>query len=244
MTIIFWIILGLILFLALLKFYNHLVIDFSPNKKRIKKAKEDNERFTEVINRWFKICVSFFRKIIKFIIKWVIPTGVVLFFVYLLLGGEINKEGISKKYMCVQEGNKDNKILINVKPWFGLKKSYSNIEIENLPKDLSKMGDDAFDHEWAEVFFIPEQKVYKTLFFKFIEEGYVTESNPYYDPNVPLVDVPQVITKFKPDRLILRMSEKKSPLWDIDMFDNPDKQIDFEVCIKKPRPIDKLKLIK
>ena len=41
----------------------------------------------------------------------------------------------AKEYVCVQEAKKENKIFINVKPMFGLKKSYSNIEIQNLPKE-------------------------------------------------------------------------------------------------------------
>jgi len=158
----------------------------------------------------------------------------------LILSLIFSTEGFAKEYMCVQEKQKDNKISINVKPFFGLMKSYSNIEIDNIPKEISEISDSVSYYKWAEVFFIPKQEIFKTLIFEFSYEGYVTESNLKYDPNVPLVDVPGLITKFKPDRLILKMSERKSPIWDEDMFYKPDKQINFEVCIKKPNFIERL----
>ena len=41
------------------------------------------------------------------------------------------------------------------------------------------------------------------------------------------------MTDYKPDRLVLYMNKRDTPLWDKDMFDNPDKKIIFEACIKK-----------
>ena len=132
----------------------------------------------------------------------------------------------AKEFVCFQEKKKENTILINVKPMFGLKDSYSNIEIENIPKRYEKIGDfpdNSF--RWAEVFFDPEKKIYNILFFAFYEEGYVTKSNP--------LKPQELMTDYKPDRLVLYMNKRDTPLWDIDMFDNPDKKIIFEACIKK-----------
>ncbi len=141
----------------------------------------------------------------------------------------------AKEYVCVQEAKKENKIFINVKPMFGLKKSYSNIEIQNLPKEHEKMGDlNDKPFRWAEIFYIPDQKIFNTLFFEFHEEGYVTEKNPKFDPERPY------LTKYKPDRLVLYMNKRGSILWDQEMFNNPDKKIVFEACIKKPNFLDKI----
>ena len=134
----------------------------------------------------------------------------------------------AKEYVCIQEAKKENKIFINVKPMFGLKDSYSNVEIDEIPKKYEKIGDyPDGSFRWAEVFLDLEKKIYNTLFFAFYEEGYVTEKNPKLDPERPY------ITKYKPDRLVLYMNKRGSLLWDKDMFDNPDKKIIFDVCIKK-----------
>ena len=59
----------------------------------------------------------------------------------------------AKEYVCIQEAKKENKILINVKPMLGLKKSFSNIETENETKMLIKMGDSSDEpFQWAETF--------------------------------------------------------------------------------------------
>ena len=132
----------------------------------------------------------------------------------------------AKEYVCIQEAKKENKIFINVKPMFGLKDSYSNVEIEKIPKKYEKIGDLSDEpFRWAEIFFDPEKKIFNTLIFSFYKEGYVTESNP--------LKPQELITDYKPDRLVLYMNKRDTPFWDIDMFDNPDKKIIFDVCIKK-----------
>tara|TARA_B110000305_G_C19213137_1_gene526868 strand:+ start:339 stop:794 length:456 start_codon:yes stop_codon:yes gene_type:complete len=132
----------------------------------------------------------------------------------------------AKEYSCFQEGNRKNKIEINVKPLFGLKKSYSNIEIENLPKELVKTGDiSAEPFKWAEVLFSPDEKLYNTLIFEFYKEGVVTETNP--------LKPYELSTSYKSERLVLKMNKRKTPLWDMNMYANPDKEIYFDVCNPK-----------
>ena len=60
------------------------------------------------------------------------------------------------------------------------------------------------------------------------------EKNPKFDPERPY------LTKYKPDRLVLYMNKRESILWDQEMFNNPDKKIVFEACIKKPNFLDKI----
>ena len=132
----------------------------------------------------------------------------------------------AKEYSCFQEGNRKNQIEINVKPLFGLKKSYSNIEIENLPKELVKTGDiSAEPFKWVEVFFLPDEKIYNTLIFEFYKDGVVTEKNP--------LKPYELITNYKPERLVLKMNKRNTPLWDMDMYASPDKEIYFDVCNPK-----------
>lgn len=90
MTILFWLIFGPILFWGIIRIYNGFVADFAPDKKRRKQAVEDEKRLSEVSERWFEWWVGFFWKIIKFIFKWALPVGFVIFIVFLLMGGEID----------------------------------------------------------------------------------------------------------------------------------------------------------
>ena len=132
----------------------------------------------------------------------------------------------AKEFVCFQEKKKENTILINVKPMFGLKKSFSNIENKNESKILFKMGDLSGEpFQWAESFFVPDQNVFSTLFFSFYKEGVVTETNP--------LKPWELITNYKSDRLKLRISKRKIRDWDMEMFNNPDKEIYFDVCTPK-----------
>ena len=132
----------------------------------------------------------------------------------------------AKEFVCFQEKKKENTILINVKPMFGLKKSFSNIENKNESKILFKMGDLSGEpFQWAESFFVPDQNVFSTLFFSFYKEGVVTETNP--------LKPWESITNYKSDRLKLRISKRKIRDWGMEMFNNPDKEIYFDVCIPK-----------
>ena len=134
----------------------------------------------------------------------------------------------AKEFVCFQEKKKENTILINVKPMFGLKKSFSNIENKNETKILFKMGDLSGEpFQWAESFFVPDQNVFSTLFFSFYKEGVVSVKNPKLDPYKPY------ILDYKSDRLKLRISKRKIRDWDMEMFNNPDKEIYFDVCTPK-----------
>ena len=111
---------------------------------------------------------------------------------------------------------------------FGLKKSFSNIENKNESKILFKMGDLSGEpFQWAESFFVPDQNVFSTLFFSFYKEGVVSVKNPKLDPYKPY------ILDYKADRLKLRISKRKMRDWDMEMFNNPDKEIYFDVCTPK-----------
>ena len=134
----------------------------------------------------------------------------------------------AKEYVCIQEAKKENKILINVKPMLGLKKSFSNIETENETKMLIKMGDSSDKpFQWAETFFVSDQNVYSTLFFSFYKEGVYMIKNPKLDPYKPYLN------DYKTNHLKLRINKRKTLEWDMEMFDNPDKEILFDVCIEK-----------
>ena len=89
MEILFWIILGPIIFWLLMRVYNTVVADFAPDKKRRKKAVEDNKVLQNVSDRYVAWWERFIWGSIKFVSKWSTPVGFILFILYLLMGGEI-----------------------------------------------------------------------------------------------------------------------------------------------------------
>lgn len=127
-----------------------------------------------------------------------------------LLSGNVYAE----KFICSEQGNNDYKVTINIKPLFGMKKSYSDIQIKNdatnknIPKEIIEIKDSFNPHIWTETFFNSNKNIYKTLIFEFYEKNPVNNLN-------------------------IKINNRNSPLFDNAMHKNPDKEIYFNVCIPK-----------
>ena len=128
----------------------------------------------------------------------------------LLLSGNAYAE----KFICSEQGNNDYKVTINIKPLFGMKKSYSDIQIKNdatnknISKEIIEVKDSFNPHIWTETFFNSNKNIYKTLIFEFYEKNLVNNLN-------------------------IKINNRNSPLFDNAMHKNPDKEIYFNVCIPK-----------
>ncbi len=85
-----WIIGIPILLLIFARMYEGIVADFSPDKKRRRQAKEAEKNYAIATDKYVDWWIGLIWKTIKFIIKWIVPVGLVVFFIFLLLGGEIN----------------------------------------------------------------------------------------------------------------------------------------------------------
>jgi hypothetical protein len=90
MTTLIWLIGIPIIVLIFARLYEGFVGDFSPDKKRRKQAKEAEKNYQIAVDKYLDWWFGLIWKIIKFIIKWIIPVGFVSFFLFLLFGGEIN----------------------------------------------------------------------------------------------------------------------------------------------------------
>ena len=127
-----------------------------------------------------------------------------------LLGGN----AYADEFICREQRNNDYKVTINIKPLFGIRKSYSDIEIKNdainknIPKEIIEVKDSFNPYIWTETFFNSNKNIYKTLLFEFYEE------NPV-------------------NNLKIKINNRNSPLFDNAMHKNPDKEIYFDVCILK-----------
>ena len=126
----------------------------------------------------------------------------------------LSVNGYSEEFICREQGNNDYKVTINIKPLFGIRKSYSDIEIKNdainknIPKEIIEVKDSFNPYIWTETFFNSNKNIYKTLLFEFYEE------NPV-------------------NNLKIKINNRNSPLFDNAMHKNPDKEIYFDVCILK-----------
>jgi len=90
MSTLLWLIGIPVIVLIFARFYEGVVADFSPDKKRRKQAKEAERNYQIATDKYVDWWVGLIWKTIKLIIKWIVPVGFVLFFLYLLFGGEIN----------------------------------------------------------------------------------------------------------------------------------------------------------
>ena len=131
-----------------------------------------------------------------------------------VLGFLLSGNAYAEKFICSEKGNNDYKVTINIKPLFGMKKSYSDIQIKNdatnknIPKEIIEVKDSFNPHIWTETFFNSNKNIYKTLIFEFYEKNPVNNLN-------------------------IKINNRNSPLFDNAMHKNPDKEIYFNVCIPK-----------
>ena len=89
MSTVLWIIGIPVLLLIFGRVYEGLVADFSPDKKRRKQAKKFSDNYAIATDKYIDWWINKIWKLIKFIFKWAIPVGFVLFIIFLLMGGSI-----------------------------------------------------------------------------------------------------------------------------------------------------------
>ena len=90
MTTLLWLIGIPIIVLLFARVYEGIVADFSPDKKRRKQAKVAERNYMIATDKYVDWWTGMIWKTIKLIVKWIVPAGLVILFIYLLMGGEIH----------------------------------------------------------------------------------------------------------------------------------------------------------
>ena len=87
MDILLWIIIGPIAVIVILKFYNIIVRDFSPNKKRVKETYKSDLDLENAGEAW----ISLVMKIIWFLVKYGVAAIIIIiaFQIYWVLGATL-----------------------------------------------------------------------------------------------------------------------------------------------------------